>query len=126
MPTIADLKAFTAKAKEKFGDPCAPVCQLVFKWYNGNGMEYRGEDLIASIWGSTITLWLGHEFPLAIPVTLGPALYKDVESMTMVAWSIIKLGPGVWTFDPSFRIANQFHGFVILVDVPEPAPWVGS
>jgi hypothetical protein len=39
-----------------------------------------------------------------------------------VAWGMERLGPGVWTLDPSI-IVGDVHAFVTLVGVPEPAPW---
>lgn len=38
-------------------------------------------------------------------------------------WSLVRLGPGVWDVEPSVVVPGQFHGYITLVDVPEPAPW---
>lgn len=38
-------------------------------------------------------------------------------------WPLLKLAPGVWDVAKSIHVAGQFHGFVTLVGVPDPAPW---
>lgn len=38
-------------------------------------------------------------------------------------WLIVKLAPGVWDVPESIHFEGQFHGFVTLIGVPDPAPW---
>jgi hypothetical protein len=39
------------------------------------------------------------------------------------AWGMERLGPGVWSLEPSLVIPGLLHAFITLVDVPEPPPW---
>ena len=47
---------------------------------------------------------------------------KQGDALTR--WGLSRLGPGVWSIDPSVIVAGELHAFVTLVDVPEPAPFV--
>lgn len=37
-----------------------------------------------------------------------------------------RLGPGVWKITPSLYVPTMVHGYLTLVDVPEPAPWIAD
>jgi hypothetical protein len=39
-------------------------------------------------------------------------------------YGLTKLGPGVWRLDPSLFVPDELHAFLVLCDVPEPAPFV--
>jgi|SRR5579871_5940316 len=41
----------------------------------------------------------------------------------MKVFGLSKLGPGVWRMDPSLWVAGELHAFLVLRDVPEPAPF---
>ena len=41
----------------------------------------------------------------------------------MTKFGLEKLGPGVWRVEPSLWVPGQLHAFLILRDVPEPAPF---
>lgn len=43
----------------------------------------------------------------------------------LVLWGVRRLGPGVWAVLPSLNIEGEggYHGYVVMHDVPEPAPW---
>jgi len=38
-------------------------------------------------------------------------------------WNLVRLGPTVWKLTPSV-LDERLHGYVTIVDVPEPAPWL--
>jgi hypothetical protein len=38
-------------------------------------------------------------------------------------WPMVRLAPGVWDLPKSIHAPGQFHGFVTLLGVPDPAPW---
>jgi hypothetical protein len=48
---------------------------------------------------------------------------KAVPGQVM-SWGIIRLGPGVWKPVPSIHHA-VIHAYLTVIDVPEPAPWLG-
>jgi hypothetical protein len=121
--TINELKQARQWATQKFGNPCAAIFHLFFRWHDGNGMEYEGADLIASMWGGRFTLWPAKRWPLSMPVVVGPAKIADPESMAMEAWGTERLGPGVWAITPSLNQPGALHAYIVLLDVPEPPPW---
>lgn len=41
----------------------------------------------------------------------------------MRAYGVKKLGPGVWQLQPSLFVPGELHAFLVLCDVPEPAPF---
>jgi hypothetical protein len=51
--------------------------------------------------------------------------FIDVDPMGTRAdrWPIYQLGPGVWDLSKSVHAEGQYHGFVTVVGVPDPAPW---
>ena len=51
--------------------------------------------------------------------------FIDVDPMGTRSdrWPLYRLGPGVWDISKSIHVDGQFHGFVTVVGVPEPAPW---
>jgi hypothetical protein len=54
--------------------------------------------------------------------------FVDVDPMgtRQDRWPLHRLGAGVWDLSKSVHVAGQFHGFVTLVGVPDPAPWEAS
>lgn len=123
MRTIAELKAARQWSKDKLGDAAAAVLHIFFRWHEGNGAEYDGPDLIASMWNGRFTLWPSTQFPLCMPLVVGPAEIADPNTMAMRAWGSERLGPGVWAITPSLNQAGVLHAYIVITDVPEPPPW---
>jgi len=44
----------------------------------------------------------------------------------MKRYGLSRLGPGVWKLSPSLWAPGALHAFIVLVDVPEPAPFARS
>jgi len=71
----------------------------------------------------------GPPFAMNCPVRPGepdgdPIMQGDrVVGFTMRRWGLRRLGPGVWALDPSIHEHNVLHAYVVLCDVPDPAPW---
>ena len=49
---------------------------------------------------------------------VNPNQHHDADS-----WPLVKLAAGVWDVPVSIVVPGYFHGFVTLLDVPDPAPW---
>jgi hypothetical protein len=126
MRTFAELKRARAWASQEFGDPAAPVFHLFFRWHEGSGQDYAGEDLIASMWGGKFALWLAPQWPVTMPVVVGEAQIRVVRSMAMNTWGSERLGPGVWALSPSLNMPGVVHAYIIVTDVPEPTPWAST
>ena len=47
----------------------------------------------------------------------------DPDNVRRDRWGLVKLAPGVWDVAESIVVPGQFHGFVTLLGVPDPAPW---
>jgi hypothetical protein len=41
-------------------------------------------------------------------------------------YGLARLGPGVWRLDPSLYVPGGLHAFIVLCDVPDPAPFARS
>lgn len=69
------------------------------------------------------------EWQLALAVDRGPTrrqrhfISVDPDGVQKDRWGLVRLGDSVWTLARSVHIPGQFHAFVTLVNVPEPAPW---
>lgn len=42
---------------------------------------------------------------------------------TLDCYGLSKLGPGVWRVTPSLYVPDELHAYLVLCDVPEPAPF---
>lgn len=110
MKTIAEVDRWIQGATAECGDPSIPVCQFFARY-----------DLFCFRDGDDFMLWLGPE--LAVPLLIergGPQLDKDGS---LIAFGATQVTRGVWALLPSLNIPGVIHGFVILYDVPSPAPW---
>lgn len=63
------------------------------------------------------------QIPIGFDCWVGNESKKDEEGGNV--WGLIRLGPGVWQVTPSLVLAEyNFHAYVVLCDVPEPAPFL--
>jgi hypothetical protein len=49
-----------------------------------------------------------------------PTLTNDGE---LLAFGAVQISSGVWAITPSLNVPGQLHAFVVIRDVPSPAPW---
>jgi hypothetical protein len=94
------------------------VClDIILTW-----AESLGSPNTAKVMGSTLILCaVNHQkrkVMLNVPLSDEPArIGKDPR------WNLMRLGPTVWKLTPSI-LDERIHGYVTIVDVPEPAPWL--
>jgi hypothetical protein len=94
------------------------VClDIVLTW-----AESLGAPNTAKVMGSTLILCaVNHQnrkVMLNVPLSDEPArIGKNPR------WNLKRLGPTVWKLTPSI-FDERIHGYVTLVGVPEPAPWL--
>lgn len=62
--------------------------------------------------------------PFAVRVGTPVKASPDASDPTMLCWGLRRLGPSVWTVEPSVVTPFGFHAFVTICEVPEPAPFV--
>lgn len=121
MRTMAEAMEWHHGAATAFGDPAEPVCQLFFRWQE-NLAQYNGGELACGMHDGELTLLLGPVFPpLPMPVQAGAMRVKNVDKLE--AYGADRIGPGLWSLEPSLNAEGLIHGFVVLYDVPDPAPW---
>jgi hypothetical protein len=120
--TFAEVKAWHDGAAAQFGDASVPVCQCFFQWHTGLETVYDGgEDLVCGVLAGDVVLVLGPTFPtLPLPLRMGEPEIVDGE---LVAFGVDRVAAGVWQVTPSLNYEGLIHAFVVLVDVPDPAPW---
>ncbi len=72
---------------------------------------------------------MGRGLELAFSIDRGPGRRQrhfvavSCDSVVPSRWLLQRLAPGVWDVPTSIHVPGQFHGFVTLLGVPEPAPW---
>jgi hypothetical protein len=71
-------------------------------------------------WSLILMLARGDGMRFQIQIPIGPQPMAIGERM--VCWGIARLGPGIWAVQPSV-LTEGYHGFVVLRNVPDPAPW---
>ena len=72
--------------------------------------------------GLTDNLGNRHLFSCAV-IPRGQPVFADPAKTTILAWALLRLGPGVWTVLPSLEAVDALHVFLTIMDVPEPPPW---
>lgn len=118
MKTISKVNAWRDGATKRFGDPAVPVCQLFVTCRRA-----YADQLYCSLDGDAsreVTLWLGPHHPLKVAIAGTKPRYVNGA---VEAFGAEKIVPGVWSLHPSFNVPGLIHAFVVLYDVPEPAPW---
>lgn len=63
----------------------------------------------------------GRPYSLTFPVRVGDPVVE--ECGVMMAWGLRRLGPGTWAVAPSIDAPGVVHAYVVLCEVPEPAPF---
>lgn len=112
MKTLAEVRQWIQGALREFGDPSVPIGQLFidFKGKDDLRVEYQAPELRVCLGVDILPLTISAE---------GPA----VEDGRMSTFGIEKICDGVWTLNPSCNMPGLIHAFVILYNVPAPAPW---
>lgn len=119
-----------------------PILHLTPSWSERPMDDPRGE-IVACVrrsYDGTLSATLslpngrGGRMPLGFPVRVGSHEGAMHERGGMVAWGLRRLGPGVWAVAPSIHEpsvlvqvggrAVPLHAYVVLCDVPEPAPFL--
>lgn len=113
----------------------------VWPRYTKNALDDPRDELL---WGwlgpcSEIVLRLGR-FPLHFNAKVGapefepspapsllwtPNASQQHAAPKMKHWGLTKLDARTWAVSPSIHLPGAFHGYVVLCEVPEPAPWEG-
>jgi len=75
--------------------------------------------------GAVELLWrLGlHSTLLSTRVVVGQS--RNRQDGHQDEWGLMRLAPGVWKLSPSV-VEGEFHGFLTLIGVPDPAPFQGA
>jgi len=118
-------------------DPSNTILLLTPRWTETPMVDPRKEPLCVvrpDLQGSWSLMLLfpqkdGPPFAIQCPVKGGepdgePVKRGDtVIGYRMRRWGLRRLGPGVWELSPSIHEKGLVHAYVVLCDVPEPAPW---
>jgi hypothetical protein len=105
-----------------------PVLMLTPKWSETIMVDPRPEPLCCvrpdPAGGHSAVLRVtrrdGRTETLGFPVRVGTPVG---EGAAMKSWGLSRLGPGVWAVSPSIHQPGLLHAYVVLCDVPEPAPF---
>ena len=116
--TFEHLTDWTFGATEIFGDPSEAICHLFFRW-SQDPKHNPGGELVCGQSMDGIGLWIHRNHVIPVPVITGEQRMVDGN---LEAFGSEKIAPGVWALTPSLNI-RELHGFVVLYDVPDPAPW---
>lgn len=120
MKGVRELLDWCEGAEREFGDASVPIgLMFVRLGHEGVGAELIDQDLTARADGVVLTLKLfGDDVDLPISND-GPC----IEDGSLVAFGIRQVQAGLWHLTPSLNLPGVLHAFVVLYDVPSPAPW---
>jgi hypothetical protein len=74
-------------------------------------------------WDLILVLFRGDGERIQVALPINPGGPPVVVNEEMTKWGFVQLGPSVWALVPSLDTGN-YHGFVVVRNVPEPAPWL--
>ena len=120
MKTVAELNAWIVGAAQQFGDPAIPVGQMFVRFQHTIG--HANTDLIATYEHGLLLINLRVIFSEVLPLELnvdGP----QFDDSGLTAFGIEKVSDGLWHLTPSLNLPDLVHAFVVVYDVPSPAPW---
>lgn len=97
-------------------EPSTVCLDIVLRW-----ADLLGAPGTAKVMGDTLILCAVNnrkqKVMLNVPLSSEPArIGRDPR------WNLVQLGATVWKLTPSI-LDERIHGYVTIVDVPEPAPW---
>lgn len=119
MKTSEELFEWCSGAEQTFGDPAVPI-GLVFLRYVPTVSGYDGADLVATSDGDALVVRFAPEVIVRLNVSeAGPE--GDDEQLRVFGLS--QIAPGLWSLCPSLHLPGFLHAWVVLYDVPVPAPW---
>ena len=116
---LDELTQYLEGARARFGDPAKPVFLLavnfspITKLQNGDVRAQYNPAI------SSLTLDFGGSL-LTIEISPDGAIF---EKDKLLAFHIRKLCSGIWAISPSLNMPGILHAFLVLHNVPEPAPW---
>ena len=117
MKTFAELREWLRGAELEFGDSSEPVCQIFARFTQ---VRHHKEITCATLPPSELLLHLDNDSP--IPIRVSTALSIGLDG-AVEAFAAREISTGLWALSPSLNIPGFLHAFVILYDVPSPAPW---
>ena len=121
MRTFEELAGWCEGAAREGGDPSRYCGQVFVRWVDDLPNTDLDERLAFGFVDGELVLALGPQwppFPLAIQ-TGAPEIGED----GFMRFGAELITPGVWGLSPSFNAVGMVHAFVVLYDVPTPAPW---
>ena len=120
MKTVEQLEQWREGAERLYDDPAEPV-GLVFVRYVPTLVGYDGAELVCTGASSDrLVIQLGIRTSIYLPVSTGG---MDRDGERLLAFGLEQVGPGLWYLTPSMNLPKTLHAFVVLYDVPDPAPW---
>lgn len=97
-------------------EPSDVCLDIVLKW-----AEKIGQPGTAKVIGGAVILCAVNHRREAVMITV-PISKEPARIGRDPRWNLRRLGATVWKLTPSIMDA-RIHGYVTLVEVPEPPPW---
>jgi len=120
---LAAVEEWLTGAAAEYGDPSVPVFQLVCRWVDDPERHF-GEDVVCGVREGQFLIQVGAATRIPLHVDRdGPVVAPAPGGLELMSFGAVPVGAGVWLLEPSLNIPGQLHAFVVLVDVPAPAPW---
>jgi hypothetical protein len=115
------LYEFLNAVGEQLGAPDATVCQLFVPFVGSRAGVLTDLECAWDARGNALLLDLDESAdPLLLPASAAGA---EMEDGQLVRFGLTRVSDGVWAVEPSLHIPGVLHAFVVLYDVPKPAPW---
>lgn len=123
MKTFTEVAEWCLGAVDAFGDSSVPVCQLFFRWQDNLQRFTVGDDtLVCGISEGAFALVFGGLSMPAFPLSVREG-EPEVTDEEVITYGAVRVVDGVWAITPSLNVVGFIHGFVVVYDVPDPAPW---
>lgn len=120
MKTLTEVVQWVDGAAAQFDDPAKPIGMLFAKFEAGD-IEQPRPELVTARWAEG-ALWLNLPFDwLPLDVAAKPVICGTTGAMR--AYGLEQVSDSLWAISPSLNMPGELHVFVVVYDVPTPAPW---
>jgi hypothetical protein len=129
MKTVGELLEWCEGAEREFGDPSIPVGLMFVRYGEASdlGIDQRIDQILGDPDRLIVAEFAREELLLDLLGTAVPLkLSSDgmqIENDQLMAFGVEKITRGVWALTPSLNLQGILHAFVVVYDVPTPAPW---
>jgi hypothetical protein len=120
--TFSEVAAWLTATAQDFDDPCEPICQLFVRWQDDANAPLTHEDLVCGWLNGELALRLVPDMP-PLPFRIETGQFRLGDAGELQVFGADQVARGLWEITPSLNVQGLIHAFLVIYEVPDPAPW---